>query len=62
MIMQWGLGVYIGLENAKNERKYSKYIISVLFLSPKNLQTNISILIMELKENYYIKYTFVQLP
>ena len=55
MIMQWGLGVYIGLDNAKRERKYSKYRISVLFLSPKNFHTTFAIVIIELKESYYIK-------
>ena len=62
MIMQWGVGVYIGLENAKKERKYIKYIILVLFLCLENFQTNFLIVIIELKENYYIKKTFVQLP
>ena len=36
MIMQWVFGVYIGLENAKKERKYSKYRNSVLFLCLEN--------------------------
>ena len=51
MIMQWGLGVYLGLENAKKERKYYKYIISVLFLSLENFQTKFTVVFIELKEN-----------
>ena len=51
MIMQWCLGVYLGLENAKKERKYSKYIISVLFLSLENFQTKFRVVFIELKEN-----------
>ena len=41
MIIQSGLGVYIGLENAKNEGKYSKYRISIFFVSLENMQTKI---------------------
>ena len=52
MIMQWGVGVYIGLENVKKERKYIKYIILVLFLCLENFQTNLPIVIIELKENH----------
>ena len=55
MIMQWGVGVYKGLQNAKKERKYIKYRISVLFLCVENFQTNFTIVIIDLKKNYYIK-------
>ena len=51
MIMQWGLGVYLGLENAKKERKYYNYRISVLFLSLENFQTKFIVVFIELKEN-----------
>ena len=51
-IMQWDLGIYIRLENAKKEIKYSKYRNSVLFLFLENFQTKFKIVFIELKENY----------
>ena len=50
MIMQWGLGVYIKLENTNKERKYSKYRNSVLFLCLENFQTKFTIVFIELKK------------
>ena len=46
-----GLGIYIGLENAKKEGKYSKYSILVLFLCLENFQTKFTVVFIELKEN-----------